>query len=43
MDRETLIDVVRTPLHTKVHAELAYVLEEAAVVLFLDLGCGILI
>uniref|UniRef100_A0A667GWG3 Chaperonin containing TCP1 subunit 6B n=1 Tax=Lynx canadensis TaxID=61383 RepID=A0A667GWG3_LYNCA len=31
MDRETLIDVARTSLHTKVHAELADVLTEAVV------------
>jgi T-complex protein 1 subunit zeta len=31
MDRETLIDVARTSLRTKVHAELADVLTEAVV------------
>uniref|UniRef100_G3TUD5 Chaperonin containing TCP1 subunit 6A n=1 Tax=Loxodonta africana TaxID=9785 RepID=G3TUD5_LOXAF len=31
MDRQTLIDVARTSLHTKVHAELADVLTEAVV------------
>ncbi|KAB0345096.1 hypothetical protein FD754_022022 [Muntiacus muntjak] len=31
MDRETLIDVARTSLHTKVHAELADILTEAVV------------
>lgn len=31
MDRETLVDVARTPVHTKIHAEVHDVLTEAIV------------